>query len=59
METLKHQKQTNWSLSETQANVKKKWTTEKQKHITLGIRNTKKLGKCKKKFKSVDDEKSI
>ena len=37
----------------------KKWTTEKQKHITLGIRNTKKLGKYKKKFKSIDDKKSI
>ena len=34
----------------------KKWTTEKQKHITLGIRNTKKLGKYKKKFTSIDDK---
>ena len=32
---------------------------QKKKHIILGIRNTKKLGKYKKKFKSVDDKKSI
>ena len=31
----------------------KKWTTEKLKHITLGIRNTKKLGKYKNKFKAL------